>query len=80
MVSGPKHMTHKEKRGELSLFSLMRRLRCNIVASHNYLRGSCKCDGILLLVVPRGNDNKLQLGRFTLDNRKKHANRRVAQY
>lgn len=80
MVSGPKHMTYKEKRGKLGLFSLMRRLRCNTVASHNYLKGSYKGDGILCLVVPRGNGNKLQLGRFTLDSRKKHVTRRVAQY
>lgn len=80
MLIGPKHMTYKERRGELGLFSLMRRPRCNIVASHKYLRGSCKDDASLLLVVPRGNGNNLQLGRFTLDNRKKHVTRGVAQY
>lgn len=41
MVRGPQHVTYKEKMGELGLFSLIRkRLRCNIVTSCNYLKGS----------------------------------------
>ena len=51
-VRGPKNVTYKEKMGELSLLTLMRRrLRCSIVSSLNYLKGSYKGDGTELFLV-----------------------------
>lgn len=61
-VRHPKHMTYKEKMGELGLFNLMRRrLRCNIVTCHNYLKGSYKGDGTeVVLVVQDCNKGQCQ--------------------
>lgn len=50
MMRGTEHITYKEKLRELALFSLMKRkVKYNLAASCNYLKGSYKGDGTELL-------------------------------